>query len=97
MWKEEEEKDPHDSKIIKGISKVLPMTRDLHGEKFMITENGKKLFTPLFAIVCLIEFSDIIFAVDSVPAVFSVSKDPFIVYSSNILAILGLRQLFFVV
>ena len=97
MWKEEEEKDPHDSKIIKGISKVLPMTGDMHGEKFVVTENGRKLFTPLFAILCLIEFSDIIFAVDSVPAVFSVSKDPFIVYSSNIFAILGLRQLFFVV
>ncbi len=97
MWKEEEEKDPHDSRIIRGISRVLPMTRDMHGEKFIITENGKRLFTPLFAILCLVEFSDIIFAVDSVPAVFSVSKDPFIVYSSNIFAILGLRQLFFVV
>ena len=97
MWKDEEEKDPHDSRIIKGISRVLPMTRDMRGEKFIITENGKRLFTPLFAILCLIEFSDIIFAVDSVPAVFSVSKDPLIVYSSNIFAILGLRQLFFVV
>lgn len=62
----------------------------------MVKEGGKRLFTPLFAVLCLIEGSDILFAIDSVPAVFSVSTDLLIVYTSNIFAILGLRQLFFV-
>lgn len=62
----------------------------------MVKEGGKRLFTPLFAVLCLIEGSDILFAIDSVPAVFSVSTDLLIVYTSNIFAILGLRQLYFV-
>lgn len=92
----EEEKDPKDSKVIKTISKVLPMTLDLEGDRFMVKRDGKMLFTPLFAVVCLIECSDIIFAIDSVPAVFSVSQNLIVVYTSNIFAILGLRQLYFV-
>lgn len=96
MFKKEEEKDPHDSRIIRLVAKVLPMTKEFRGEKFMVKEGGKRLFTPLFAVLCLIEGSDILFAIDSVPAVFSVSTDLLIVYTSNIFAILGLRQLFFV-
>ncbi|MCB6992649.1 TerC/Alx family metal homeostasis membrane protein [bacterium 210820-DFI.6.37] len=96
MFKEEEEKDPHESRIIRAVAKVLPMTESFEGEKFLVKRNGKRLFTPLFAVLCLIEFSDILFAIDSVPAVFSVSTDLLIVYSSNIFAILGLRQLYFV-
>ena len=72
------------------------MTEGFRGKKFMVHENGRRLFTPLFAILCLVEGSDIIFAIDSVPAVFSVSTDLIIVYSSNIFAILGLRQMYFV-
>lgn len=97
MWLPEEEKDPHDSKIIRFCSKVFPMTDDFRGDKFMVVENGKRLVTPLLAIVFLIEGSDIIFAVDSVPAVLSISTDLFVVYTSNIFAILCLRQLFFVI
>ena len=96
MFKKEEEKDPHDSRIIRLVAKVLPMTKEFSGEKFMVKEGGKRLFTPLFAVLCLIEGSDILFAIDSVPAVFSVSTDLLIVYTSNIFAILGLRQLYFV-
>lgn len=96
MFKKEEEKDPHESPIIRAIGKVLPMTEGFEGEKFLVKRDGKRLFTPLFAVLCLIEFSDILFAIDSVPAVFSVSTDLFIVYTSNIFAILGLRQLYFV-
>ena len=96
MFKKEEEKDPHDSRIIRLVAKVLPMTKEFRGEKFMVKEGGKRLFTPLFAVLCLIEGSDILFAIDSVPAVFSVSTDLLIVYTSNIFAILGLRQLYFV-
>ena len=96
IFKKEEEKDPHDSRIIRLVAKVLPMTKEFRGEKFMVKEGGKRLFTPLFAVLCLIEGSDILFAIDSVPAVFSVSTDLLIVYTSNIFAILGLRQLYFV-
>lgn len=92
----EEEIEPQDSKIIKAVRKFLPMTESFEDDRFMIKRNGKKLFTPLFAILCLVECSDIIFAIDSVPAVFSVSTSLLIVYSSNIFAILGLRQMYFV-
>lgn len=94
---EKEDKDPHDSPIIKGMRKIIPMTTYFVDEKFFIKENGKRLATPLFAVLILVETSDIMFAIDSVPAVLSISRDLFIVYTSNIFAILGLRQLFFVV
>ena len=92
----EEAKDPHDSMVIKVLSKILPMSMEFEGDRFMTKIDGKKLFTPLFAVLCLIECSDIIFAIDSVPAVFSVSTNLIVVYTSNIFAILGLRQLYFV-
>ena len=96
------EKDPTQSPVMKLIRKFLPMTEDFRGEKFFVkeySENHNKIVhhaTPLFGVLLLIEFSDIIFAIDSVPAVFSISIHPLVVYSSNILAILGLRQLYFV-
>ena len=92
----DEETKPEESRIIRAVGKVLPMTDSFHGKNFMVKVDGKHLFTPLFAILCLVEGSDIIFAIDSVPAVFSVSTDLIIVYSSNIFAILGLRQMYFV-
>ncbi|MCQ4636860.1 TerC/Alx family metal homeostasis membrane protein [Anaerovorax odorimutans] len=96
MFKKDKERDPHESPVVRGIAKVLPMTKEFEGDRFTIRKDGKRLFTPLFAVLCLIEFSDILFAIDSVPAVFSVSTDLLIVYTSNIFAILGLRQLYFV-
>ena len=97
MWLPEKEKDPHNSVIIKTVARIFPMTKEFHGDKFMVTENGKRMITPLLAVLILIEGSDIIFAVDSVPAVLSISTDLFVVYTSNIFAILCLRQLFFVI
>lgn len=97
MLKEDEAKNPQDSLIIRGISKILPVTKTLSGDRFAVKgRDGKWKFTPLFAVVCLIECSDILFAMDSVPAVFSISTDMFIVYTSNIFAILGLRQFYFI-
>lgn len=99
---EDEEKDETKSPIMRAIRAVIPMTDRFVGEKFFVREPSKKTgklvlhATPLFGVLLMIEFSDIIFAIDSVPAVFSVSTHTFIVYSSNILAILGLRQLYFV-
>ena len=92
----EEEIKPQDSRIIKIVGKILPMTEGFKGKKFMVRVKGRRVFTPLFAILCLVECSDIIFAIDSVPAVFSVSTNLLIVYTSNIFAILGLKQMYFV-
>lgn len=92
---EENTNDFKNSKIIKVLNKVIPITDTLEGEKFFTRKNGVLYATPLLAIVLLIEGSDIIFAIDSIPATFSITTDPFIVYTSNILAIVGLRNLYF--
>ncbi|MFL0194976.1 TerC/Alx family metal homeostasis membrane protein [Clostridium sp. WILCCON 0269] len=86
----------HDSKIIKLLNKIIPVSKELQGEKFFVKKNSILYATPLFAILILIEASDIIFAIDSIPAIFSITTDPFIVYTSNIFAILGLRNMYFV-
>ncbi|MFT4144814.1 MAG: TerC family protein [Mobilitalea sp.] len=95
MLKKEEEDNVKDSKIIKLLGKVIPVTDQLHGEKFFVKKNKVLYATPLFAILILIEFTDILFAIDSIPAIFSITTDTFIVYTSNIFAILGLRNMYF--
>jgi tellurite resistance protein TerC len=79
------------------IRRFVPSTSQLHGERFFIREKGKRLATPLFVALVLVEVTDIIFAVDSIPAIFAVTTDPFIVFTSNILALMGLRSLYFLV
>ncbi|SHO48434.1 tellurite resistance protein TerC [Anaerocolumna xylanovorans DSM 12503] len=96
MLKQEENTNFKESGIIKILGKIIPVTNELEGDRFFVRK-GKVLYaTPLFAIIILIEFTDILFAIDSIPAVFSISTDPFIVYTSNIFAILGLRSMYFV-
>ena len=93
--KEENEYDPNQNVLIRGFKKVFPVTDDMSIPNFFV-KKGKILYaTPFFIALLVIEASDLIFAVDSIPAVLSVSKDPFIVYTSNIFAILGLRALYF--
>ena len=87
--------DPSQNIIVRWFRKVYPVTKKMHGERFFIVENGRRLATPLFVALLVIETTDVAFAVDSIPAVFSVSRDPFIVLTSNIFAILGLRALYF--
>lgn len=84
-----------DNSILKFAKKFIPFTTNYHGKKFFIRENGKKLATPLMLVLILVEFTDVIFAVDSIPAILAITKDPFIVYTSNVFAILGLRSLYF--
>ncbi|WP_339938538.1 TerC family protein [Undibacterium luofuense] len=91
----EQEPDIEANPVLKLAKKVLPFTKEFHGEKFSIIENGKRVFTPLLLVLILIEISDVIFAVDSIPAIFAVTTDPFIVFTSNIFAIMGLRALYF--
>jgi len=83
--------------MLKILKKIMPVTTRIEGHHFFLIENGRRAATPLFAALVLIETSDIIFAVDSIPAVFAVTTDAFIAFSSNILAILGLRSLYFVI
>jgi len=91
----EKEDSLEDSKLLKLLKKFIPVTNELHEEKFFVRINNVLHATPLFAILFLIEGSDILFAIDSIPAIFAITTDPFIVYTSNILAILGLRNLYF--
>ena len=90
-----EKSDPSHNIIVRWFRKIYPVTDKLHGDRFFITEGGKRMATPLFVALLVIETTDVAFAVDSIPAVFSVTRDPFIVLTSNIFAILGLRALYF--
>lgn len=93
----DEKIDPQNHKIVKLISKYFKVFPRYVNENFFIRKKGKLFITPLFIVLIIIEFTDLIFAVDSVPAIFSITKDPYIVFFSNIFAILGLRSLFFLV
>jgi len=89
--------EPKDHFAVRFISKYFNIYRGDSQNKFSIRKNGKFFFTPLFIVVLVIEFSDVLFAVDSIPAIFAVSRDPYIIFYSNIFAILGLRALFFLI
>ncbi|MFA6520573.1 MAG: TerC/Alx family metal homeostasis membrane protein [Candidatus Paceibacterota bacterium] len=93
--KKEEHIDFKNNKVIKFAHKIFPFTDTHHGGKFFFRENGKFFFTSLFMVVIMVEATDIIFAVDSIPAVFAISQNLFVVFTSNIFAIMGLRALFF--
>jgi tellurite resistance protein TerC len=96
LWeKKEEHIDFKHNKIIKLAHKIFPFTDTHHGGKFFFRENGKFYFTSLFMVVLMVEATDIIFAVDSIPAVFAISQNLFVVFTSNIFAVMGLRALFF--
>ena len=87
--------EPDKNPVIKFFKKIMPTTNELHGDKFFIKQNQKSYATPLLIVLILIEITDLIFAVDSIPAILAVTQDQFIVYTSNVFAILGLRSLYF--
>ena len=89
------EEHPEDGWAMRTARRVIPSTNKLDGAHFLTVENGKRLATPLLMALLLVEVTDVIFALDSIPAIFAVTRDPFIVFTSNIFAILGLRSLFF--
>jgi tellurite resistance protein TerC len=86
---------PERNPVLRLLRRILPVTDGYRGNRFTVTEDGRRFATPLLLVLVLIEATDLVFAVDSIPAVFGVSSDPFIVYTSNIFAILGLRSLYF--
>ena len=92
------EKEPSLEKnlLVRAVRRVWPVTGGYEGQKFFVRRNGVLLVTPLLLVLVLIESTDLVFAVDSIPAIFAVTKDPFIVFTSNVFAILGLRALYFV-
>lgn len=88
---------PEDSRILGLIRRVLPLTEDFHGASMTVKEKGKRLFTPLFVAFVALAFFDLMFAVDSVPAIYAITDDPFIVLAANAFALLGLRTLYFAI
>ena len=94
-WAAGKEPDLNDNPALKLLRRLLPVSQSFDGEKFFTVEKGKKIATPLLMVICLVALTDVIFAVDSIPAIFAITKDPFIVLTSNVFAILGLRAMYF--
>jgi tellurite resistance protein TerC len=90
-----EEVHPENNPLVKLLRRIMPVTQNYEGERFFIRRAGTLMATPLFLVLLIVESTDLIFAVDSIPAIFAVTNDPFIVYTSNVFAILGLRSLYF--
>ena len=89
------EVDPDKNPLVNGLKRFMPVTNHYDGDRFFTMENGKRAATPLFVVLLIVETTDVVFAVDSIPAIFGITSDPFIVFTSNIFAILGLRSLYF--
>ena len=90
-----EEMHPEQNPLVKLLRRVIPVTENYEGDHFFIRRAGKLMATPLFLVLVLVESTDLIFAVDSIPAIFAVTQETFIIYTSNVFAILGLRSLYF--
>ncbi len=93
--KEEKEFKPHENKVYKFLSKFLPITLEDFGGKYVVRQNKKPVYTILFVVVIILSVTDLVFALDSIPAVMGISRDSLVIYTSNIFAVLGLRSLFF--
>jgi tellurite resistance protein TerC len=97
LSKEDETADPERTLVVRAARRLLPVARQGESSRFFTLEDGRRKVTPLFLVLLVVEATDLLFALDSIPAVLGISQDPFIVYTSNVCAILGLRSLFFVV
>lgn len=95
LVQKEKKIEPEKNPVIKLFRRIMPVTLELHDAKFFVNQNGKRFATPLFLVLILVETTDLIFAVDSIPAILAITQDQFIVYTSNVFAILGLRSLYF--
>lgn len=97
LFSNNQQEDPKDSRIYKWISRIYPVTHEVEGKSFFVLKDGVKHATPLLVALVIIEFTDLFFAIDSIPAILAITADPFIVFSSNILAVMGLRSMFFLI
>jgi tellurite resistance protein TerC len=94
-WRRDEAFEGENSRIVRALRRILPLSDRYHEASFTIVESGRRLATPLLLVLILVEATDLVFAIDSIPAIFGVTTDPFIVYTSNIFAVMGLRSLYF--
>jgi len=94
-FKSDDEFDGDQNPVVKLVRRFLPISESFHDKHFFTIENGRRIATPLLLVLILVEFTDLIFAVDSIPAIFGVTTDPFIVFTSNIFAVMGLRSMYF--
>ncbi len=92
---QKEEAHPERNPVLRLARRFLPVTEDYHGQRFFVRLNGRMFATPLLLVLIVVETTDLVFALDSIPAIFAITRDPFIVYTSNVFAILGLRSLYF--
>lgn len=95
VTQKEEDMDPEHGWVYRSARKLLPLAHGYHGERFVVVQNGRRLFTGLFLVLVVVETTDVVFAVDSIPAILGITTDPFIVFTSNVFAILGLRSMYF--
>jgi tellurite resistance protein TerC len=95
LWVPEQKVSPDRNPIIRLMRRLMPVTPDLHGQRFVVTLDGRRHATPLLVALVFLELSDVIFAIDSVPAIFALTREPLIVFTSNVFAILGLRAMYF--
>jgi tellurite resistance protein TerC len=95
LFQKDEKLNPNKNPLVIIFKKFFPVTQEMHGSKFFVKINARTVATPLFIVLLVIEFTDLIFAVDSIPAILAISKDTFIIFTSNVFAILGLRALYF--
>ena len=95
LFQHSREEHPERNPLFRAFQRIVPATGEYHGQRLFVRVNGRTLATPLFVVLMLVEITDLVFAVDSVPAIFAVTRDPFIVFTSNMFAILGLRSLYF--
>lgn len=95
LFHKEEKLEPEKNPLVRLFKKFMPVTASSHGQKFFVKLDGKTFATPLFIVLLMIEFTDLIFAVDSIPAILAITNDTFIIFTSNVFAILGLRALYF--
>jgi len=97
MFKHDEEFVGEQNRVVRLVRRFVRLTPKYHGTNFFVVANGRRLATPLFLVLILVEFTDLVFAVDSIPAIFGITRDPFLVFTSNIFAVLGLRSMYFLV
>ncbi|HSQ46895.1 MAG TPA: TerC family protein [Lutibacter sp.] len=95
LFQKDEKMDPNKNPLVRLFKRFYPVTDTMHGDRFFVKINAKTFATPLFVVLLLVEFTDLIFAVDSIPAIMAITSDPFIIFTSNVFAILGLRALYF--
>ncbi len=94
LWQHNDVESPEENKLVRFVRRLFPVTEGYHGAHFTVKEGGKRRATPLLLALVTVELSDVVFAIDSIPAIYAVTEDPFIVFTSNIFAILGLRSLY---